>query len=152
MISAAPARSLRVFRMRDRSLSCAVSPVAAISGIMDTPVSNPDRPRTRSGNAMTAASVAPPRPPTSGHGGHPRGQRPIGGEHLDQAPDYDDGVEEEERGHERDRDGDGLAEPRRNTPPSRSRKNTVMATACPCIASGMRGTRAGARTRPRRTR
>ena len=139
MISAAPARSLRVLRMRDRSLSCAVCPVAAISGIIDTPVSNPDRPRTRSGNAMTAASIAPPRPPTSD----------TADIHVDNAPSV---VNTSTRPRmtttalrRRNAATSGIAtvtaslKPSRNTPPSRSRKNTVMATACPCSASGMRG-------------
>jgi hypothetical protein len=43
--------------------SAAVRPREAINGIMLTPVSNPDRPSTRAGNASTAGPSTPANPP-----------------------------------------------------------------------------------------
>src|SRR3954452_795638 len=63
MISAAEVSSLRVLRTRAASRSWSVRPSAALRGIMLTPVSNPDRPRTRSGKAARAGSRIPPKPP-----------------------------------------------------------------------------------------
>lgn len=54
---------MRELRIRDRSRCSGVSPRAATSGIMLTPVSNPDSPSTSSGNAMMAGQISPPKPP-----------------------------------------------------------------------------------------
>ena len=62
MISAAAVSSLRVFFTRFASRCSGVSPVAATSGIMLTPVSNPDSPSTSSGNAMTAGPAMSRKP------------------------------------------------------------------------------------------
>ncbi len=65
MMSAATVSSLRVLRIRSRSRASASAPSAATSGIMLTPVSNPDRPSTSSGNARMAGPTTPPNPPPS---------------------------------------------------------------------------------------
>src|SRR5439155_1756520 len=49
MIAAATVSSLRVLAMRPRRTSSSVRPSELTSGIMLTPVSNPERPRTSSG-------------------------------------------------------------------------------------------------------
>ena len=51
MISAATVSSLRVLRSLLAAFRSGVSPFAAISGIIDTPVSKPDNPSTSNGNA-----------------------------------------------------------------------------------------------------
>ena len=60
MITAASVKSLRVFRIRESRRAAAVSPLEETSGIMLTPVSNPDSPSTSSGNAMRAGRSGPP--------------------------------------------------------------------------------------------
>ncbi len=105
--------SLRVLRIRERSRSFGVCPSAATSGIMLTPVSNPDRPSTSSGNARTAGPMTPPMPPPLSVSADVQADRaPVGGEHLDQADgSTTTAFRSEEHRHERDGDADGLAEP-----------------------------------------
>ncbi|CAH0327645.1 hypothetical protein SRABI128_06313 [Microbacterium sp. Bi128] len=63
MMAAAVVSSLRVFLTRDAMTCSGLSPVALISGIIETPVSNPDRPRTSRGKAMTAGPIRSMGPP-----------------------------------------------------------------------------------------
>ena len=63
MIRAAVASSLRVFLIRDSNRSRVDEPAAAISGIMLTPVSKPERPSTSAGKASTAGPRMPKTPP-----------------------------------------------------------------------------------------
>ena len=63
MITAATVSSRRVCAIRLRRRSASSAPSARTSGIMLTPVSNPDSPRTRSGKARNAVSSALPTPP-----------------------------------------------------------------------------------------
>ena len=62
MITAARVRSFCVFTIRRRSRSLSVTPSDLTSGIMLTPVSKPDRPRTSSGNATRAVPRTPQGP------------------------------------------------------------------------------------------
>ena len=63
MMTAATVSSLRVLAIRLASRSWSVFPSACTSGIMLTPVSNPDKPRTSSGNARIAARAMSAGPP-----------------------------------------------------------------------------------------
>jgi hypothetical protein len=64
MIAAATVRRRRVLRIRAARRSFSVAPSALTSGIMLTPVSNPDSPSTSLGKASTAVpSMAHPLPP-----------------------------------------------------------------------------------------
>ena len=60
MMAAATVSRRRVLRMRAARRSSSVAPSVLISGIMLTPVSNPDSPSTSSGKASTAVrSISP---------------------------------------------------------------------------------------------
>lgn len=110
MITAAAAvRSLRVLRIRDARRSSGVSPCVATSGIIDTPVSKPDKPRTSNGNAKRTEDIAEARA-ARGEIADPGRQRPRLGEDPDDADDDYIGIEGEESHHQRDRDDDGFAE------------------------------------------
>jgi hypothetical protein len=63
MIAAATVSRRRVLWMRAARRSWSVTPSALTSGIMLTPVSNPDSPRTSSGKASTAVPSIAPGPP-----------------------------------------------------------------------------------------
>ena len=63
MMTAATVSRRLVLRTRDCRRSSGVAPLEATSGIMLTPVSNPERPRTSSGNASNAGRRMPLQPP-----------------------------------------------------------------------------------------
>lgn len=63
MINAAAVSSRRVLRIRAASRCWRSAPAPRTSGIMLTPVSKPDRPRTSSGKASTAGPSTAPNPP-----------------------------------------------------------------------------------------
>jgi len=60
MMAAATVSSLHVLATRLCRRSSSVRPSDLTSGIMLTPVSNPDSPRTRSGNASTVVCTMEP--------------------------------------------------------------------------------------------
>jgi len=65
MMAAATVSSLHVLATRLCRRSSSVRPSDLTSGIMLTPVSNPDSPRTRSGNASTVVCTMEPTPPVA---------------------------------------------------------------------------------------
>ena len=63
MVTAATVSSLRVLRMRPAGRSGSSSASPRTSGIMPTPVSNPESPSASSGNTTTAAASMENGPP-----------------------------------------------------------------------------------------
>ena len=111
MIRAAVVRSLRVFLTRAARRSSAVAPLAATSGIMLTPVSKPDSPRTSSGKASRAGPAMSPKPAAErGERVGPGGQGTGLGDGVVQSHADDHGVQQQEDGHQGDGDGHRFGE------------------------------------------
>ena len=106
-----------MFRIREATGAAAVSPLAATSGIMLTPVSKPESPSTSSGNAMRAGEQRPAEIAAAAVRAATQSSTIDRiGRDLDQPRDNDHGVQGEEDGDERDRDVDRFGEAQQEHP------------------------------------
>ena len=94
---------------------------------MLTPVSKPDRPSTSSGNARMAGPAMLPKPPPTEVSATSRRQRHPAWVTASNNPDADDdGVQQQEDGHQRNGHATASVKPSRKTPPRISSRTTVM--------------------------
>ncbi|GAC1501778.1 MAG: hypothetical protein NVS2B15_24320 [Pseudarthrobacter sp.] len=116
MMSAAVVSSLRVFLTREAMTSSGVAPEALISGIIETPVSNPDSPSTRADqpDGVPSARDQPLSPAAD--------QRRFRGE-VDKPCHHDGGVEQQVDCHQGYRDPYSFIEAQQEDPTQDQQQN-----------------------------